>query len=268
MFSRFFRWIKSVFRSKKPSKTINRPKKPNEMTSKPKEASKKIALWYPNRVRTDIDKLRMRTRGKYKQGFPEGAVVHFTAGRSRDKSKCGRGMEHIERGKREVEGTVLDRAYAYFVIDRDGDIFQNFPLDEWGYHAGKSSYKGIPGTVSNELVGIEIQNAGELKKVRDGIWKAWFTTPGQGDGYFSEEEVRYSSGEANIQRGYYHRYSEKQEEALLNLLSWLHKESRGIFKYDLVVGHDEVSPGRKNDPGASLSMTMPELRTLLKKDFI
>jgi len=40
------------------------------------------------------------------------------------------------------------------------------------------------------------------------------------------------------------------------------------FRADWVAGHDEVSPGRKSDPGGSLSMTMPQFRYMLKKKYM
>jgi len=52
---------------------------------------------------------------------------------------------------------------------------------------------------------------------------------------------------------------------LFKLLRWLEYNGNGIFKLDFVLGHDEVAPSRKNDPGGSLSMTMPEFRKKLKE---
>jgi len=244
--------------------------------------SNKKGLWYDKAVRSDGG---MRTRGDYKKDYPQGAVVHFTAGRSRKKPEGGtrNRSSHLEQGKQSVNSAVSKGAYCYFVIDRDGNVHQNFPLDRWGYHAGESAWKGLSGTVSNELVGIEIQNAGKLRDYwKDGRDKkhtcpegklaAWFTRPDKGDAYFDkEEDARYGSDDDNIQRGWYHKYSVEQERALEELLLWLKSNNPKVFDLDLVLGHDEVAGPkgigrkRKSDPGASLSMTMTEFRKYLKK---
>ena len=71
--------------------------------------------------------------------------------------------------------------------------------------------------------------------------------------------------------GTYHRMNATQEDALTKLLLWMHRNNPTVFKLDNVVGHDEVavedasstSLGRKQDPGASLSLYMPAYRTKL-----
>lgn len=224
-------------------------------------------LWYPDRlIDGRVDDLRMRTRGRYRDGYPEGAIVHFTAGRSRNREDGGsrNGRTHKDVGISHVKYAVSKGSFCYFAIDRDGNIYQQFPLDHWGYHAGRSSWPSVSGNVSDNFVGIEILCAGKLDKTDQG-YKAWFTRESKGDKLFGDGEVRYSSGEDNIEAGYYHKYSEAQEKALDDLLIWLYqnspyKNNEKIFKLGNIAGHDEVSPDRKNDPGASLSMTMPEYR--------
>jgi hypothetical protein len=186
----------------------------------------------------------MKTAGYYRKGYPEGAVVHFTAGRH------GTG----------AISTARKNGYCYFLIDQDGTIYQNFDLNRWGSHAGQSKWPSLGESVSKYLVGIEITSGGKLKKQTDGQYKTWF------DVTIPTEKVRCSDGKDNIEKGCYEKFTDKQEESLISLLSWLYKNNPDVFKLDLVLGHDSVCypKGRKNDPGGSLSMTIPELQHLLK----
>lgn len=240
----------------------NKPDDGGEYTEYPEDEEK---LYYPKAIRSDK---KMRTRGSYKDDYPQGAVVHYTSGRSRTKETGGsRSTDtHRQRGESGVRSAAKKGAYCYFIIDRDGTVYQNFPLNRWGHHAGDSSWKGLSGGVSNELVGIEIQSAGKVKKKGD-EYVAWFTKTSSGDKTFKEDEVRYSKDSRNIQEGYYHKFSKEQEEGLQELLLWLKRNNPDVFDLDLVVGHDEVAPKRKADPGASLSLTMPGLRSRLKKEY-
>lgn len=186
------------------------------------------------------------TKGRYAKGYPEGAVVHYTAG--------AYGLSELELA-RQV-------GYTYFLIDAAGGIHQGFPLDRWGSHAGKSSWPPIgEGNVSNRLVGIEVDCAGMLKPDGRGNFKSWWDeTIGHGD-------VRVVAGEENRAAGAYHKFTAAQEEALSKLILWLKENNPDVFKIENVVGHDEVSPGRKQDPGGSLSVTMPSFRQQLQRDW-
>ena len=187
---------------------------------------------------------KARTRGNYARGYPRGAVVHYTAGRH---SSLSQGLNY-----------QVQEGYLYFLIDQEGNIGQNFALDSWGYHAGKSSYKGLSGNVSNELVGIEITSAGLLTPQGD-HYKSWFGTQ------IEAKNVSTITRQTDNQAvGHYEKYTKKQEESLTKLILWLHSNNPDVFSLDLVVGHDEVSPTRKFDPGGALSMTMPEYRKQLK----
>jgi hypothetical protein len=70
--------------------------------------------------------------------------------------------------------------------------------------------------------------------------------------------------------GRYEAYTAIQEQKLIKLCLWYKEMEPKIFSFDNVLGHDECTQlagqgSRKNDPGGSLSMTMPEFRALLKK---
>lgn len=196
----------------------------------------------------------MKGSGTYRKGYPEGAIVHWTSGWSRDGEK---GTSAKKRAEEAIKWGAK-QGYAYFAIGEDGSIIQSLPLNRWGHHAGSSSWPSLGSSVSQYLVGIEVCNAGKLKKISDGVYESWFGAR------FNESEVRYSKKVGNIAEGYYHKYSEAQEKALVQLLKWLKSNNPSVFNFDLVLGHDEVAPARKTDPGASLSMTMPEFRAKLK----
>lgn len=210
-----------------------------------------VKLWYPG---ADTS-YRMPSRGKYKNRYPVGAVVHFTAGRSL-------------KGDVHARSTVKEGAkngYSFFVISRTGKVYQSTPLSHWGSHAGKSYHPDLGKWVSSKLVGIEICNAGLLKETSEG-YEPWWNKPGYSTNtYFTEDDVRYVNKKDNItQAGFYHQYSPEQEQALQQLLGWLKQNNPNVFRYKYVLGHDEVAPKRKQDPGGSLSMTMPRFRKTLQ----
>lgn len=195
-------------------------------------------LWYPMAT---ITSEKMPTRGQYANKYPVGAVVHFTAGRSL-------------KGDSDALNTVrggIENGYCYFCISSDGTVFQSFPLDRWGYHCGTSSWPTLGSSLSNKLVGIEICNAGKL----DANGKSWF-----GEKY-SKDQIREVKVGANVlDAGKYHKYTQAQEKSLIELLVWLKLNNPDVFKVENILGHDEISPRRKNDPGGALSVTMPVLR--------
>jgi hypothetical protein len=214
-----------------------------------------MQLWYPHRkVMPEFEKLKMRTIGTYKYKHPQGALVHFTAGRTKATSKFTE--EQIR--KFFIENSCNDKKFTYFIIDIWGNVFQQFPLDKWGYHGGVSSWGPFKGDVSSAMVGIEVMCAGKLIK-KGSIYEAWFGEK------FSELEVRHSKKTDQIEEGYYHKFTTAQEEALEKLIKWLEYNGDGIFQFKYVAGHDEVAPKRKNDPGASLSISMKEFREKLEK---
>lgn len=182
--------------------------------------------------------VKYKTHGKFKtkSGKARGLVVHYTvSGRSQAAAK-------------NVVAYLAKEGLGCPVMDENGVIYipEGFNwLTDVAYHAGVSSWKGVSG-ISAYCIGMEICNwgtAGKEKGVKDLRLQA--------------------SKKENIKPGTYQMYTEAQEKALVNLCLWL-KAKCPEFDFDWVVGHDEIAPTRKSDPGASLSMTMPDLRKLLK----
>jgi N-acetylmuramoyl-L-alanine amidase len=136
------------------------------------------------------------------------------------------------------------RKSAHLVIGRDGSVVQLVPFDRIAWHAGRSAWQGRP-DVNTFSIGIELDNAGPLSKV-GAAWRAPFKRD------YPEQDVLvaiHSGDPKHIQKGW-HKHSKEQREALLEVGHLL------VATYPIrdVVGHDDISPGRKWDPGPAFGM--------------
>ena len=160
---------------------------------------------------------------------PKYLVIHFTAGQSAEAA-----VNWLCRKD--------SKASAHAVIGRDGKITQLIPFNRVAFHAGASSWEGLSG-LNQYSIGVELDNAGRLNKVGN-QWQSWF-----GRMYSADEVVE--AVHKNDTRPYgWHAYTEPQLQAALDLAVVLFK------RYQLldVVGHDDISPRRKWDPGPAFPM--------------
>lgn len=172
---------------------------------------------------------------------PEYLVIHYTAGST-------------------AHGAVTwltnpqAQASAHLVIGRDGAITQLVPFDTVAWHAGASSWEGRQG-LNQYSIGIELDNAGRLAR-QSNQWRAYF-----GKIYPDDEviEAKHKNG-----RGPYgwHIYSEKQLEVAAEVGLALFDEY-GLLD---VVGHDDVAPNRKTDPGPAFPMESFRAKLLGRKE--
>lgn len=194
--------------------------------------------------------------GRRPQGWPEGLIVHCTAGRGDAAAALN---------------WQLVNGYAYLVLEKSGQLWQGHPLDMWGSHAGQAFHEEWGPHVSMHTLGCECICAGALVRQTDGRFKSCFGTiiPPENVREFHPPGNPWKDREAQTP-GYYEKLTEAQEETLANLAWWLAANTpAGVFSLDNVLGHDEVEdpPGRKSDPGGSLSMAMPKFREYLKASF-
>ncbi len=155
-------------------------------------------------------------------------VIHFTSGAS--------ALSSIEFWRtKEAKG-----ASAHFVIDRDGTIYQCRPCDRTAGHAGSSQWK-CPKTghtyfaLNTCTIGIELANAGDNAAVA----AKWSDMP--------RVKLRHKNGGPLTEWEQYPKEQLAACEALSKVL---------VARYNLddVVGHDDIAPDRKNDPGPAFPM--------------
>jgi N-acetylmuramoyl-L-alanine amidase len=134
------------------------------------------------------------------------------------------------------------RASAHLVIGLDGTVTQLVPFDRVAWHAGPSRWDGLSG-LNAHSIGIELDNAGRLER-KGGRWCAWFGTA------LPDEEVMVGTHKHESRECGWHLYPAVQLDAALRVAEAL------VAAYELrdVVGHEDISPGRKTDPGPAFPM--------------
>jgi N-acetylmuramoyl-L-alanine amidase len=131
---------------------------------------------------------------------------------------------------------------AHVVIAKDGTITQCVPFNRRANHAGKSSWKDVVG-LNSHSIGIELDGFGFLGNAGPGKWKF-------GGKSIPDSEVVVATHKFGTPTGGWPRYPQAQLDAALELGKLLVKE----YALEDVVGHDDISPGRKQDPGPTFPM--------------
>jgi N-acetylmuramoyl-L-alanine amidase len=180
----------------------------------------------------NLDKISTdKTSGRFKSNsYPDTIIIHYTAGTT----------------ARGAVGTLVDpavKASAHIVIDNDGTITQLIPFTHIGWHAGKSSFNGRVGYNKYSL-GIEIVNPGFLNKAANGSFKTVYgnTIP--------EEQVVFLTHRNEQDARYWQSYHDIQVEAVRKICLAM----RSTYNIQFILGHEEISPGRKTDPGPAFPL--------------
>lgn len=156
-------------------------------------------------------------------------IIHYTAGANAESA-----IETLSDPERQVS--------AHLVIARDGQVTQLVPFDRIGWHAGVSRW-GIREGFNRYSLGIEVDNAGQLT-CRDGVCTAWF---GQD---YPEAEVVWAVHRNQVRQTPWHRYPMVQLHVVEEVCRLL-IEAYGIRH---LLGHEEIAPERKVDPGPAFPL--------------
>ncbi len=153
-------------------------------------------------------------------------IEHFTAGAS--------AMSSINWWR----NPAAKGASAHVVIDRDGTVYQCRPFNRTAGHAGPSTWvdpnTGVRYTNLNRCsIGIELANGGDSYPRK----------------FSSLEPVRarHKNGGPTTE---WERYTEAQIEACKAVSKAL------VDRYNLddLIGHEDIAPSRKDDPGPAFPM--------------
>lgn len=180
--------------------------------------------------------------GKFERALPDTIVIHYTAGSNAKSSARTLSNPNV-------------RASAHVIIARDGSVIQLADFDTITWHAGKSTYAGRSG-FNNYSIGIELDNAGALEKREDGGYYSWFNRK------YPQEEVVKATHRNETNPRYWHVFSEAQIDAVFELCRLL-KEA---YKIKFILGHEEISPGRKIDPGPAFPLDKLRDQVLYGRD--
>ncbi|KGJ23263.1 N-acetylmuramoyl-L-alanine amidase [Paracoccus sanguinis] len=157
---------------------------------------------------------------------PEIVVLHDTAGRL----EKGNSAAYLRDNKAGVS--------VHFVVERDGSIEQQVPLNRRAAHAGKSSFHGRS-DCNDFSIGIEIVNPGRLAEKGKYQGISWWgeTFDIDKDNLAWVETKPHGSG-------LWMAYTPEQIEAVLDLLTALFA---GVPSLRDITTHWYISPGRKVD---------------------
>ena len=186
----------------------------------------------------DTNYVEATSYGRNRTIVPDTIIIHYTAGPSGDATV-------------RLFSAKNAKLSAHLVAHEDGRMTQMLPFNKKGYHAGRSSYDGRT-SFNGFSIGIEISNPGYLLKNPKGSgyvtwWEKRRTKPKPVD-----ESVIFEGKHRNavtkVTR--WHTYPQEQIDAVK-------KVCQAIFEaYDIkyILGHEEIAPGRKADPGPAFPL--------------
>lgn len=178
---------------------------------------------------------------------------HWLEGVKRDPLPNGGAMNnrvflvmHFTGGWTDSAEVMRERGVsAHIIIKRDGTVFQCVPFNKVAFHAGQSEWtlNGRKYTGLNRCsIGIELENAGDLGRA---------TYPAT-MGALKGKPVPLLL--ATHKNGGKRRKWEKFTVPQLAAAEAVGRAVKARYNLDACLGHDDIAPERKNDPGPAFPM--------------
>ncbi len=177
--------------------------------------------------------IKSRFTGGAFANTPKILVVHFTFGAS------GRSSANWFNDPNNPGSS------AHVVIDRDGSIIQCVDFNTIAWHAGNSRLRGMVG-LNQFSFGMELANWGYLKRAGDG----WTSHTGTriNDPFLAAHKAGNPDG-STTPIGWEPYPSEQIASAVA-----LARALVTTYGVNEIVGHEDIAPGRKWDPGPAFDM--------------
>jgi len=187
---------------------------------------------------------------------PDYLILHYTA--------CDTAKEAINWFMNTKDNP--DKIAAHIVLDLDGTITQLVPFNRRANHAGSSVWDKVE-NFNFHSIGIEVVNPGFCEKLTDKSYKRQITAkriqayPAARAKDIMETNHKHLFWTGNDNKNWF-RYPDAQLKALYQLSKVL------VAQYQLVavLGHDDISPLRKPDPGPSFPWKEFKMNVLGKVD--
>ncbi|MDW7693786.1 N-acetylmuramoyl-L-alanine amidase [Flammeovirgaceae bacterium SG7u.111] len=168
--------------------------------------------------------------GEFKSGLPDSIILHYTAGASLESSVAW--LKNPQA-----------KASAHLVVCKTGKIVQLAPFNIRTWHAGRSIWNGRK-HLNLSSIGIEIDNAGLLHKRGDGYYASFGKK-------IEDKDVILAAHKHQTELKAWEAYTPEQVEAVEMICLTLMKQYESIKD---ILGHEDISPGRKVDPGPAFPL--------------
>jgi N-acetylmuramoyl-L-alanine amidase len=167
---------------------------------------------------------------------PKYIIMHFTTGMKMEST-----ISHFKNPGAGVS--------THLLIGRDGRVVQFLPFDKIAYHSGYSWWERAS-NINTMSIGIELDNAGILRKGRDGKWfrrrieipKDMVSQKVHWKQYTPKDKAKYSGWE---------KFTKVQLDVALNIVKAL---KDGYPTIQEILGHDDVNLRNRYDPGPLFPM--------------
>jgi N-acetylmuramoyl-L-alanine amidase len=166
--------------------------------------------------------------GEFAKGDLDTVVIHYTAG------PYGPALATLTNPR--------VKASAHLIVDIDGSVTQLAPFNIMTWHAGASEWKGRVG-LNKYSIGIETVNSGPLTKSGN-LYRAWYGAS------FDEDQVIQAVHRNETEMRYWNIYTQEQITVITEICQLL-IDTYGIKE---IVGHEEIAPKRKTDPGPAFPL--------------